>query len=982
MNALESVFGWLLAASWQASILALLVLALQRIFRAQLNPRWHHALWLLVLLRLVLPALPESTLSLFQFAPPAPQTLIAPVTEPLFPVGPPRPIEFVSSPTAAEPGHPFSLFSILALIWLAGSLILVGATFQVNRRFARLIARSPEIADVELVRLFAEAKQELGIHGPIRLVENKEVRSPAIMGLFSPTLLLPVRVRDRFDSRELRLIFLHEVAHVKRGDVAVQALIALLQIVHWFNPVLWYAFGRMRLDREPATDALVLSRAGEEERERYGLMLIKLLEHFSQRHSLPTLVGILEDKDQLKRRFGLIARFTSGAYGWSILGVITMAFLAAGCLTKQVQASSVAPMQSPGKPVDSGKEKNQSQGSDVLPAPEHETAGEDMKQELAEREGQLLLVKEDANARRVLEQSLKDLPDDQWISTLQGLGRADATIQSLQMDVNNMSGDLASLLRSGLSAGNPQVEALRAELEQRQQQLQKRVAGERRTMALVSQMADSRVIFLSREVDALKAKLQEQKNSDSATPGPASNSAPNPSGASLDENKPTRLFLATLPDEAERLIAEGADVKARNLYGATALHFVDTVAGTNGAAVARVLLQHGAEVNAADFAGLTPLMTAQDGATVDVLVQFEADLKAQNKMASTWGELPQADPEGHGVLGDNPHLGDVSYYQALIRHGVAFDPKTQGAALMLKAAEKNRVDVMAWLVEEKVDPKAGFPGYIVNGQTTFQYPLDGAATTGSAEAVKFLLDHGAEVYATTYAEALERNQAAVVKLLWKHGPRYCSELAYAVEEDQPVSEVEKLLHSGSSEDSSEDRIISPLDIAVEKGNLAVAQLLVKAGAAVNAVHGPFSPLTFAAQQEQPAMVNFLLKNGAKADTQALLFAIQNSLNYPENTPKEGAPETMKLLIAAGALKKISEDEAAALLVVASNKKNAAMLQLLLDAGLNPQSRRDIGSEKGETATEIVEGEYAKRNTTEPYNSDLKPMLDLLAQAGR
>src|SRR5277367_1683146 len=166
------------------------------------------------------------------------------------------------------------------------------------------------------------------------------------MGLFQPTLLLPGGVREKFDATELRLIFLHELAHLKRGDVIVQMLIALLQILHWFNPVLWFAFRRMRIDREPATDALVLSRAGEEEKERYGLMLIKLLEHFNQRHSLPTLVGILEDKDQFKRRFSLIARFTRGAYGWSLLGVLLIVTLGIMCLTKSKASENSSPADS------------------------------------------------------------------------------------------------------------------------------------------------------------------------------------------------------------------------------------------------------------------------------------------------------------------------------------------------------------------------------------------------------------------------------------------------------------------------------------------------------------------------------------------------------------------------------------------------------------------------------------------------------------
>jgi hypothetical protein len=220
-------------------------------------------------------------------------------------------------------------------------VVFLVLTWRVNRRFARQVGNSPEIADPEILKLFAEAQAELGVHRSIRLIENGQVQSPSIMGLFAPTLLLPVDVRGKFDARELRFIFLHELAHLKRGDVIVQMLLAVLQILHWFNPVLWFAFRRMRIDREPATDALVLSHTGEAEKERYGLMLIKLLEHFNQRHALPTLVGILEDKDQFKRRFSLIAKFTRGAYGWSLLGLVLITILAIVCLTKGRHADHV-----------------------------------------------------------------------------------------------------------------------------------------------------------------------------------------------------------------------------------------------------------------------------------------------------------------------------------------------------------------------------------------------------------------------------------------------------------------------------------------------------------------------------------------------------------------------------------------------------------------------------------------------------------------
>jgi beta-lactamase regulating signal transducer with metallopeptidase domain len=333
LHGLESVFAWLLEASWQASVLVALVLLLQVTLRGRLNPRWHHALWLLVVARLMLPILPESALSLFQFAPAPPPVVTDTVTEPIF-QAPPSPMVGINPDPAPPVAYPFSVFTVLALTWLTGALVLLILTWQVNRSFARHVAAAQRIIDPRLLKLAETAQNELGIRRSLRIIESAQVQSPAIMGLFRPTLILPECVRGKFNDEELRFIFLHEFAHLKRGDLFLQWLVALLQILHWFNPVLWYAFRRMRIDREPATDALVLSRTGEAQKEPYGQVLVKLLEHYHQRHSLPTLVGILEDKDQFKRRFSLIARFTSGAYGWSLLGVLLIGLLAVAGLTR------------------------------------------------------------------------------------------------------------------------------------------------------------------------------------------------------------------------------------------------------------------------------------------------------------------------------------------------------------------------------------------------------------------------------------------------------------------------------------------------------------------------------------------------------------------------------------------------------------------------------------------------------------------------
>ena len=72
----------------------------------------------------------------------------------------------------------------------------------------------------------------------------------------------------------------------------------LLQVLHWFNPLVWLAFHRMQSDRELACDALVLTHARSGESEDYGRTIVSLLERFSHPKRLPSMAGILETKSQ------------------------------------------------------------------------------------------------------------------------------------------------------------------------------------------------------------------------------------------------------------------------------------------------------------------------------------------------------------------------------------------------------------------------------------------------------------------------------------------------------------------------------------------------------------------------------------------------------------------------------------------------------------------------------------------------------------
>ena len=159
------------------------------------------------------------------------------------------------------------------------------------------------------MNLLEDCKQAMGLRVPVTLVETAAVGSPSLFGFVRPRLLLPVGLTRGFSQEELRYVFLHELSHIKRQDILTGWLMTALQILHWFNPLVWLAFHRMRVDRELACDALALSYAKEEENQPYGRTIIKLLESFGCSAWAPSMAGTVENKNQMKERISMIAKF-------------------------------------------------------------------------------------------------------------------------------------------------------------------------------------------------------------------------------------------------------------------------------------------------------------------------------------------------------------------------------------------------------------------------------------------------------------------------------------------------------------------------------------------------------------------------------------------------------------------------------------------------------------------------------------------------
>lgn len=336
---LQSVFQWVLHASVQASIMVGLILALQWICRKWLNAKFQYCLWLLLIVRLALPWAPKSSISLYNFLPTVndvqTRAVSADTASPALDTrDEPKPPDPVVVSASQDITIDKSIFSnALCGLWLLGVTVTAGWVCLSNILFWRRVRKFAPMTREYALQLLEECKKQMGIHTLLAVVETERVNTPVLFGMVRPRLLLPKGTLDSLDDAQLRHVFLHELAHLKRNDIVMGYVMTFLQSLHWFNPLVWYAFYRMRCDRELTCDGLALSNITEGESADYGRTIVYFLERFSQPCRLCSTAGVLEDQSQLKRRMKMIAKFSRPTYRWSFWAVALLVVVGMTALT-------------------------------------------------------------------------------------------------------------------------------------------------------------------------------------------------------------------------------------------------------------------------------------------------------------------------------------------------------------------------------------------------------------------------------------------------------------------------------------------------------------------------------------------------------------------------------------------------------------------------------------------------------------------------
>lgn len=363
-----TLLSWIGQNSLKASLLIALILLAKFILKNSISARWHYFLWFLLIVRLILPWAPESTLSAYNLTKiltPKSQTVESLKTLPensspenganlvsnvkldiqpqdgsnvplnntaILHNGKPHSINFIDLLGSPFSNLPVWILNILFFIWAIGAVILGLYTLFVNRNFISGLKTEPVTSEA-IIEIFNRAKTKSNVKSSIPLLMATQIKTPALHGIFQIKLLLPEAILEQIDSEQLYYVFLHELVHFNRKDLWVNGVMNLLVIIHWFNPIIWYGYSKMRIDQELACDESTLSLLGTSLTNAYGLTLIKFLAISSMTPRFAHVTEISSSKSQIRRRLERMKNFRPMSWKLGIVLLVIVVAVATSTLT-------------------------------------------------------------------------------------------------------------------------------------------------------------------------------------------------------------------------------------------------------------------------------------------------------------------------------------------------------------------------------------------------------------------------------------------------------------------------------------------------------------------------------------------------------------------------------------------------------------------------------------------------------------------------
>lgn len=335
MNLVFLIFKTVLSMSVSGSFLIMILLVGKRFLKNKCSRQWQYYIWLIVVLRLVLPFDPKINLMGNVY-----QIFDRTVTQALLPAGQENSrqdtddfavysenvtqgiqkaaqLEGISdekrlsewqnklSAGKEKPEDGISVFlNGIGWVWLLIALGMLIRKITAYQSFVRYVAAGTEaVSNVALLEELSTAATQIRVNRSVELGVNPLLSSPMLTGIFHPCIILP---DADISPKDFRYIALHELTHCKRRDIFYKWLVQTVVCLHWFNPFVHFMSREINNACEFSCDEAVLKKTGYKDAQDYGRTLLDAMAAVGRYKESSAAITLSANKQLLKERLGAI----------------------------------------------------------------------------------------------------------------------------------------------------------------------------------------------------------------------------------------------------------------------------------------------------------------------------------------------------------------------------------------------------------------------------------------------------------------------------------------------------------------------------------------------------------------------------------------------------------------------------------------------------------------------------------------------------
>ncbi|HBN85272.1 MAG TPA: hypothetical protein DDZ89_15680, partial [Clostridiales bacterium] len=218
---------------------------------------------------------------------------------------------------------------IFPVVWLVGAAGILLYLLWINA-LQRIQSKRYGVCErKDILEALNECKFMLHVNRKVAVIYSPNYKSPGLYGLFHPKIIINKKLVDDLSHNQIKYVFLHEITHLKRKDLLINAMSLFTLAIHWFNPLIWYTVIKMKQDCEIACDAAVLDIINPEDNKNYGLTIINMLQALSGSGITPGTISFANKYN--KRRILMITRHKKASFIWTITAILICLLILVGC---------------------------------------------------------------------------------------------------------------------------------------------------------------------------------------------------------------------------------------------------------------------------------------------------------------------------------------------------------------------------------------------------------------------------------------------------------------------------------------------------------------------------------------------------------------------------------------------------------------------------------------------------------------------------